>query len=107
MDRLTAELKGIAKEKGIKLATDSIDDVLTYALFPQIGLKFLENRGNTSAFEQAPTGGDLPPREAGKPEVYTVEVTGKSSVVQVRAGRDIAGIKHHGAGGAATSDRQS
>src|SRR3546814_1988723 len=31
MDRLTAELKGIAKEKGIKLATDSIDDVLTYA----------------------------------------------------------------------------
>ena len=40
MDKLTAELKGIAREKGIKLAADEIDDVLTYALFPQIGLKF-------------------------------------------------------------------
>lgn len=103
MDRLTAELKGIAKEKGIKLATDSIDDVLTYALFPQIGLKFLENRGNPSAFEPAPTGGDLPPREAGKPEVYTVEVNGKSFVVQVSDGGDIEGIKPLGAGGSATS----
>ena len=103
MDRLTAELKGIAKEKGIKLATDSIDDVLTYALFPQIGLKFLENRGNPSAFEPAPTGGDLPTREAGKPEVYTVEVNGKSFVVQVSDGGDIEGIKPLGAGGGATS----
>lgn len=103
MDRLTAELKGIAKEKGIKLATDSIDDVLTYALFPQIGMKFLENRGNPSAFEPAPTGGDLPPREAGKPEVYTVEVNGKSFVVQVSDGGDIEGIKPLGAGGGVTS----
>ncbi len=103
MDRLTAELKGIAKEKGIKLATDSIDDVLTYALFPQIGLKFLENRGNPSAFEPAPTGGDLPTREAGKPEVYTVEVNGKSFVVQVSDGGDIEGIKPLGAGGGVTS----
>jgi len=103
MDRLTAELKGIAKEKGIKLATDSIDDVLTYALFPQIGLKFLENRGNPSAFEPAPTGGDLPPREAGKPEVYTVEVNGKSFVVQVSDGGDIEGIKPLGADGGVTS----
>lgn len=76
MDKLTAELKGIAREKGIKLAADEIDDVLTYALFPQIGLKFLENRGNPAAFEPAPTGKETPAREAGKPEVYTVEVNG-------------------------------
>lgn len=50
MQRLTAELEGLAREKNIKLAEDAIDDVLTYALFPQIGLKFLENRGNPSAF---------------------------------------------------------
>lgn len=74
MDKLTTELKGIAREKGIKLAADEIDDVLTYALFPQIGLKFLENRGNPAAFEPAPTGKEAPAREAGKPEVYTVEV---------------------------------
>ncbi len=93
MDKLTAELKGIAQEKGIKLAADEIDDVLTYALFPQIGLKFLENRGNPAAFEPAPTGKEAPAREAGKPEVYTVEVNGKSFVVQVGEGGDIEGIK--------------
>lgn len=93
MDKLTAELKGIAREKGIQLAVDEIDDVLTYALFPQIGLKFLENRGNPAAFEPAPTGKEAPTREAGKPEVYTVEVNGKSFVVQVNDGGDIEGIK--------------
>ncbi|XLX42026.1 sodium-extruding oxaloacetate decarboxylase subunit alpha [Ectopseudomonas mendocina] len=101
MDKLTAELKGIAQEKGIKLAADEIDDVLTYALFPQIGLKFLENRGNPAAFEPAPTGKEAPAREAGKPEVYTVEVNGKSFVVQVNEGGDIEGIKP--LGGAASA----
>lgn len=101
MDKLTAELKGIAQEKGIKLAADEIDDVLTYALFPQIGLKFLENRGNPAAFEPAPTGKETPAREAGKPEVYTVEVNGKSFVVQVSEGGDIEGIKP--VGGAASA----
>lgn len=93
MDRLTAELKGIAQEKGIKLAKDEIDDVLTYALFPQIGLKFLENRGNPATFEPVPTGKEALTREAGQPEVYTVEVGGKSYVVQVNDGGDIEGLK--------------
>ena len=97
MQRLTAELEGLAREKNIKLAEDAIDDVLTYVLFPQIGLKFLENRGNPSAFEPAPTGSELPAREPGKPEVYTVEVNGKSFVVQVNEGGDIEGIKPLGA----------
>ncbi|MGE4407573.1 sodium-extruding oxaloacetate decarboxylase subunit alpha [Pseudomonas sp.] len=103
MDRLTAELNGLAQEKGIKLAADAIDDVLTYALFPQIGLKFLENRGNPAAFEPAPTGNELPPREAGKPEVYTVEVSGRSFVVQVSDGGDIEGIKPLGGSAAAVA----
>lgn len=103
MDKLTAELRGIAQEKGIKLAKDEIDDVLTYALFPQIGLKFLENRGNPAAFEPAPTGKEQAPREAGKPEVYTVEVNGKSFVVQVNEGGDIDGIKPLGGAGAGLS----
>ncbi|WP_439889086.1 sodium-extruding oxaloacetate decarboxylase subunit alpha [Pseudomonas sp. MBLB4123] len=101
MDKLTAELKGIARDKGIQLAKDEIDDVLTYALFPQIGLKFLENRGNPAAFEPVPSGDERPAREAGKPEVYTVEVSGKSYVVQVGEGGDIEGIKP--LGGAAST----
>ncbi|RRV34806.1 oxaloacetate decarboxylase subunit alpha [Stutzerimonas stutzeri] len=105
MQRLTADLEGLAREKNIKLAEDVIDDVLTYALFPQIGLKFLENRGNPSAFEPAPTGSELPAREPGKPEVYTVEVNGKSFVVQVNEGGDIEGIKPLGAGPATSAVR--
>jgi len=97
MDRLTAELKALAQEKSIQLASEVIDDVLTYALFPQIGLKFLENRGNPAAFEPAPGGAEKPQLEAGKPEVYTVQVNGKSFVVQVDEGGDIEGIKPLGA----------
>ncbi|MCQ4287026.1 sodium-extruding oxaloacetate decarboxylase subunit alpha [Pseudomonas stutzeri] len=93
MDKLTAELKALAQEKSIRLAKDQIDDVLTYALFPQIGLKFLENRGNAAAFEPVPTGNDKAPREPGVAEVYTVEVNGKSFVVQVNEGGDIEGLK--------------
>ncbi|WP_313314366.1 sodium-extruding oxaloacetate decarboxylase subunit alpha [Stutzerimonas nitrititolerans] len=103
MDKLTGELKGLAQEKGITLAKDEIDDVLTYALFPQIGLKFLENRGNAAAFEPIPTGHESAPREAGIPEVYTVEVNGKSFVVQVNEGGDIEGLKPIGDASGATA----
>ncbi len=54
MDRLTAEFTQIAREKGIETADDLVDDVLIYALFPQVGLKFLQNRGNADAFEPHP-----------------------------------------------------
>jgi oxaloacetate decarboxylase alpha subunit len=58
MDKLTTELLGKADADGIKLAEGDhqVDDVLTYALFPQVGLKFLQNRDNPDAFEPVPTG---------------------------------------------------
>lgn len=58
LDQLTAELQQLATEKNITLASGDglVDDVLTYALFPQIGLKFLENRNNPAAFEPAQIG---------------------------------------------------
>ena len=98
MDKLTAELKKLAAEKGIKLASEEVDDVLTYALFPQIGLKFLQNRGNPDAFEPAPTGADMAPAAtptksaAGDSGVYTVTVNGQSYVVQVAEGGDITNV---------------
>ncbi|MBT8092321.1 MAG: oxaloacetate decarboxylase subunit alpha, partial [Gammaproteobacteria bacterium] len=46
VEHQTAELKRIAADKGIRLADAVIDDVLTYALFPQIGTHFLVNRDN-------------------------------------------------------------
>lgn len=54
MDRLRDELKQKATELTIRLADELEDDVLTYALFPQVGLKFLQNRDNPQAFEPAP-----------------------------------------------------
>jgi oxaloacetate decarboxylase alpha subunit len=102
MDKLTAELKGIASEKGIRLAADVIDDVLTYALFPQIGLKFLENRDNPAAFEPVPNGKPAVARDAAAADVYSVEVNGQSYVVKVSEGGDIEGIKPVGVSAAAT-----
>ncbi|MGZ8216422.1 sodium-extruding oxaloacetate decarboxylase subunit alpha [Methylomagnum sp.] len=55
MDKLTAEVHSKAAAENVTLASDEVDDVLTYALFPQVGWKFLQNRGNASAFEPAPT----------------------------------------------------
>ncbi len=54
MDKLTNELKDIAKEENIKLCDNEIDDVLIYALFQQVGINFLKNRDNPDAFEPAP-----------------------------------------------------
>ena len=54
LDALSKELDELAVKKQLSLSDDKIDDVLTYALFPQIGLKFIENRGNPDAFEPAP-----------------------------------------------------
>jgi oxaloacetate decarboxylase alpha subunit len=93
VEKLTAELTALAKEKNIRLADDLIDDVLTYALFPQIGLKFLENRDNPDAFEPMPTGNEVAAGAESSPQAYTVEVNGQTFVVQVNEGGDIEGLK--------------
>ncbi|WP_238759722.1 biotin/lipoyl-containing protein, partial [Klebsiella oxytoca] len=91
--QLEADVKRQAQEKGIVLAENAIDDVLTVALFPQPGLKFLENRNNPAAFEPLPQAEDTKPAaKAAKPAasgVYTVEVEGKAFVVKVSDGGDI------------------
>ncbi|MFT5636318.1 MAG: oxaloacetate decarboxylase alpha subunit [Cognaticolwellia sp.] len=100
MDKLSVELQKIAEEKNITLAEDTIDDVLTYALFPQIGLKFLENRNNPDAFEPAPTKPSF--KSAAKPaassantgpESYAVSVDGKVYDVVVAPGGSIDNIQ--------------
>ncbi|MDW5540736.1 biotin/lipoyl-containing protein, partial [Klebsiella pneumoniae] len=81
-----------AQEKGITLAENAIDDVLTVALFPQPGLKFLENRHNPAAFEPVPQveeAKSAAPAKAAASGVYTVEVEGKAFVVKVSDGGDV------------------
>ena len=91
LEAQTAELTRIASEKDIRLADDVVDDVLTYALFPQIGLMFLENRDNPDAFEPAPWDEPEKPVVAepaaappsGSAGVYSVRVNGKQFTVEV------------------------
>ena len=101
MNKLAAEVKAKAKEEGIQLAKgeQEIDDVLTYALFPQIGLKFLQNRGDASAFEPAPTlesaQAAMAPKVAAPANdsgVYTVKVNGQAYVVEVAEGGDVTAL---------------
>ncbi|EDL3630331.1 oxaloacetate decarboxylase, partial [Salmonella enterica subsp. enterica serovar Newport] len=93
---LEADVRCQAQEKGIQLAGNAIDDVLTVALFPQIGLKFLENRHNPAAFEPVPQAETAQPvAKAEKPTasgIYTVEVEGKAFVVKVSDGGDISQV---------------
>ncbi|UYF99147.1 sodium-extruding oxaloacetate decarboxylase subunit alpha [Halomonas sp. GD1P12] len=118
MERLKSELEEKASAESIRLSEGEqrIDDVLTYALFPQIGLKFLKNRDNPDAFEPAPQveqakGDDKSKAQspasaaaatssaatagaatAAGPETYTVKLNGKAYVVEVAEGGDIGQI---------------
>ena len=96
LDTLSKELDELAEKKQLSLSDDKIDDVLTYALFPQIGLKFIENRGNPDAFEPAPSAQESQSSSAPKPaeaksssqgatasETYDVNVDGKVYRVEV------------------------
>ncbi|GIA13513.1 oxaloacetate decarboxylase, alpha subunit [Vibrio cholerae] len=89
-----------AKEQHITLAENAIDDVLTIALFDQVGWKFLANRDNPEAFEPVPqlaSTANTPKAPAEKSKVqpvesngvYTITVNNQSYVVKVDEGGDL------------------
>ncbi|WP_047688492.1 sodium-extruding oxaloacetate decarboxylase subunit alpha [Vibrio sp. ZOR0018] len=111
-DLITAEIPTLqdrvlqqAKEQHITLAKNAIDDVLTIALFDQVGWKFLANRHNPEAFEPAPQAaktGDASQMPAAKAKaasvesqsvasngVYTITVNNQSYVVKVDEGGEL------------------
>ncbi|HHW7567429.1 TPA: sodium-extruding oxaloacetate decarboxylase subunit alpha [Mannheimia haemolytica] len=103
LEKLVAEVTATAKEKGITLSENTIDDVLIVALFQQVGWKYLENRNNPSAFEPVPSADDVKPAQASPASapkaqaqsgsaVYTVELEGKAFIVKVSEGGDITNI---------------
>jgi oxaloacetate decarboxylase alpha subunit len=98
LDELEASLTQLAAEKSLRLADELIDDVLTYALFPQIGFKFIENRDNPDAFEPAPSDlkkpieADTVKPFAGDASTYAVQVDGKVYQVAVSDSGEVTGI---------------
>ncbi len=95
LETLRTAFREEVKERGLKIAEgeNEIDDVLTYALFPQIGLKFLEHRDNPDFFEPVPTGKEssIVHAENGD-EVYTVALDGEEYTVTVNNGGELTGI---------------
>jgi oxaloacetate decarboxylase alpha subunit len=86
MDNIVADVQAKAAAAGVKLAENVEEDALIYALFAQIGWKFLENRGNPAAFEPAPNleamsaapAPQAPKKSDGAVEAYTVSVDGRN-----------------------------
>jgi oxaloacetate decarboxylase alpha subunit len=99
LDRLTAELRKLADEAKVTLAGNEVEDVLTYALFPQIGWKFIQNRGNPAAFEPPPGKEPAPAvvtaekTGTGGISTYTVTVNGRSYEVEVAPGGAIKSLQ--------------
>jgi oxaloacetate decarboxylase alpha subunit len=110
-ESLSTELKDKAQDKGIRLTPDPIDDVLTYALFPQVGLNFLAHRGDPSAFEPAPGSEPAAPAPAAAPvpvagqgpATYEVKVNGKPFTVEITASGDISQVESQPPSAARTS----
>jgi oxaloacetate decarboxylase alpha subunit len=97
LEHQTTELTQLALEKDVRLAEDVVDDVLTYALFPQIGMRFLENRDNPDAFEPVPCADDevpaaAPTVAATASGVYSVRVNGKTFTVEVAESGQLASV---------------
>jgi oxaloacetate decarboxylase alpha subunit len=97
IDSLGDELKRIAAERGIALSANFIDDLLIYAQFPEVGLRFLEKRNDPHAFEPLP--GEQQPQvqppqhlAGGGPEAYRVSVNGISYDVVVAASGSVEAV---------------
>ena len=87
-DLLENEMENIRKELKEKIKKDSLDanasydeDVLTYALFPQVAVKFFANRTDSSSFEAKPL--DIQENKSG---IYSVSVDDQEFIVKIKEG---------------------
>ena len=92
LEILESEFDKIVLEKNIRVADEKIDDLLTYALFPQVGIQFLENRDNPDFFEPVPKEETSSPANEKNEGVYTVSFKGQSYTVSVSDGGSITSI---------------
>jgi len=87
-DLLENEMENIRKALKEKIKKDSLDanasydeDVLTYALFPQVAVKFFANRTDSSSFEAKPL--DIQENKSG---IYSVSVDDQEFIVKIKEG---------------------
>jgi oxaloacetate decarboxylase alpha subunit len=89
LEILESEFDKIVLDKNIRVADEKIDDLLTYALFPQVGIQFLENRDNPDFFEPVPKEETSSISNEKNEGVYTVSFKGQSYTVSVSDGGTI------------------
>ena len=92
LEILEAEFDKIVADKGIRVADEKVDDLMTYALFPQVGVQFLENRDNPDFFEPVPQEPSKFNSNDNSEGIYTVSFEGQSYTVNVTSGGDIESI---------------
>ncbi|MGL4205453.1 MAG: sodium-extruding oxaloacetate decarboxylase subunit alpha [Aeromonadaceae bacterium] len=80
-EHLGEVLREEAKKLGLEPDTLGPDERLTYALFPQVGLKFLAHRHQPEFFECATVAPVRAPEPPVAPQVATSPLTGESSQV--------------------------
>lgn len=108
MKQLTEEVQSQAKEKGIKLSENVMEDVLIIALFKEVGWKYLTNRGNPAAFEPLPGTAPTTAVKTAQPqpmahhdlETYTITINDHHYVVEVEEGGEVI---HHSVAPAAAA----
>lgn len=91
MQKLVVEVKRKAEAEGVILSEHVEEDALIDGMFAQVGWKFLQNRGNPAAFEQAPNPESVKTSApvsqsaniSGATEMYTVNVDGRNYNVAV------------------------
>ncbi|MDP5253983.1 MULTISPECIES: sodium-extruding oxaloacetate decarboxylase subunit alpha [unclassified Vibrio] len=101
---LSSEVSALSKEHGFALGKNVEDDVLTYALFPQVGLAFLQHRDDESYFEPKPNGAaeaapsaETEGRQAAVssaelPKSYHVKVNGQAYQVEISESGDVSSM---------------
>ena len=90
LERLRAELDDKAAQEQLQLSQEPQDDVLSYALFPQVALNFFRHRDDPSAFEPPPEQEEKPaaapaPSSPDSGARYVVTVEGRRFEVDVAA----------------------
>ena len=87
-DLIPNELPKIEAELKEKLGVSSvdIDDVLTYAMFPQVALKFFATRANGPVSFEAPKAAAAAPAKASGEQSYVITVDSKNYNVTVNDG---------------------
>ena len=95
-DALTAEFDQLRSDaEKLEGNNGSDEDVLTYALFPQVAPGFFKNRSKgpqsvakdpSALVEQPPAKVAAPSRDSDEPRAYTISVNGKSYQVEVQDG---------------------